>query len=99
MERGGIDEGDPARKISSSDCRHHRSSPLESEAVLLTGINLCAHLRSQLHDPIPVDDDDDDTLPKLLCKPITDFTVKLHMRTQKLSVVFPYLLRTIFISS
>jgi hypothetical protein len=90
MGRGGIDEGDPARKTPSSDYRHRRSSPLESEAILLTGVNVCAHLRSQLNDPIPVDDDDD-TLPQLLSKPITDFSVKLGKRTQKLSGVFPYL--------
>ena len=89
MGRGGIDEGDPARKTSSSDYRNHRSSPLESEAVLLTGVDDFAHLRSQLNDPIPVDDDD--TLPKLLSKPITDVSVKLGKRTQKVSDVFPYL--------
>jgi hypothetical protein len=89
MECGGIDEDDPARKTAPSDYRHHRSIPLESEAVLPTGVNICAHLCSQLNDPISVDDDDDDTLPKLLSKPITDFSVKLGKRTQKLSDVFP----------
>ena len=58
---------------------------------ILTGVNVCAHLRSQLNDPIPVDDDDDATLPQLLSKPITDFSVKLGKRTQKLSDVFSYL--------
>jgi len=90
MERGGTDEGDPASKTSSSEYRHHRSSPLESEVVLITGINVFAHLRPQLNDPIPIDDDDDDddTLPQLLSKPIT---VELGKYTQKLSDVFPYL--------
>jgi len=87
MECGGIDEGDPASKTSSSEYRHHRSSPLGSEVVLITGINVFAHL----NDPIPIDDDDDDTLPQLLSKPITDFFVKLGKCTQKLSDVFPYL--------
>jgi len=64
-------------------------SPLESEAVLLTGINICAHLCSQLNDPIPVDDDD--TLPRRLSKPITDFSIELGKRTQKLSDVLPSL--------
>jgi len=91
MERGGIGEGDPARKNPSSDNRHNKSSPLESEAVLLTGINVCAHLRSQLNDLIPVDDVDDDTLPHLFSRPITDFSVKLGKRMQKLSDVFPCL--------
>jgi hypothetical protein len=88
MERGGIDGCDPATKTPSSDHRYHRSCPLESEAVLLTGVNICAHLRSQLNDPIPVDDNED-TLPQLLSKPIPDFSVKLGKRTQKLSEVFP----------
>ena len=74
--------------------RHHSSSPLESEVVLITGVNVFAHLHPQLNDPIPIDDDD--TFPQLLSKSITDFSVKLGNCTQKLSDVF---LRTIFISS
>jgi len=57
----------------------------------LVGINVCAHLRSQLNDPIPVPEDDDNTLPQLLYKPITSFSVKLSKRTQRLSDVFPSL--------
>ena len=88
MERGGIDEGDPARKTSSSEYRHHRSIPLESEAVLLTGVDVFAYLRPQLNNPISIGND---TLPQLLSKPITDFSVNLDNCTQKLSDVFPYL--------
>ena len=88
MDRRYLDEGDPASKAAPSEDRHRRYSPLESEAVLLTGVNVCAHLRSQLKDSIPVDDD---TLPQLLSKPITDFFVELDKLTQKLSDAFPYL--------
>jgi hypothetical protein len=92
MERGGFDEGNPARKTVPSDYRHSRYSSLESEAtVLFIGINICAtHLCSQLNDPIPVDDNNE-TLPQRLSKPITDFSVKLGKRTQKLSDIFPSL--------
>jgi hypothetical protein len=57
----------------------------------LISINVCAHLRSQLNDPIPVPDDNDHhTLPQLLSKPITSFSVKLSKCTQKLSDALPY---------
>jgi len=89
MEHGGVEECDSAMKTLSSEHRNYRFRPLEGEGVLLTGINFCAHLRSQLNAPIPVDND---SLPQLLSKPITDVSVELDKCTQKLSDAFQDLL-------
>ena len=89
MGRGGIDEDNPARKIPSSDYRHYRYSPLESEAVLLAGINVCAHFRSQLKDPLPIKPAL--TLTQRLPSPITDICIPLNEPTDAVSEVFPSL--------
>jgi len=56
-----------------------------------SGVNVVLTRTHKLNDPIPVPDDDDDTLPQLLSKPITSFSVKLNKLTQKLSDALPYL--------
>ena len=89
MDRRYLDEGDPASKTAPSEDRHRRYSPLESEAVLLTGVNVCAHLRSQLNDSLPVKPAL--TLTQRLPSPITDFCVPLNEPTDIVSKVFPHL--------
>jgi hypothetical protein len=97
MGRGGIDEGDPASKTASSDHRHHRSSPLEGDAVLLTGVDVFAHLPSQLNEPIPVDPEE--SLHQRLPKQINDSSVKWAGVRRSCRSSFQIFLRAIFISS
>ena len=61
---------------------------VRAEAVLLIGVNVCAHFPSQLKHPIPIAPAS--TLPQRLPSPITDLSVALEEPRDIVSKVFPH---------